>query len=218
MAFHDRVDAGKRLGAEVAAAGFADPVVLGLPRGGLVVAAEVAQLLDAPLDVFVVRKLGAPGRPELGIGAIAEDGTRVVEQRLVDRLGLSPEDLDALARREHAELERRIRRYRGERALVEVAARTAVVVDDGLATGVTARAAVAALRRRTPARVVLAVPVGAPTSVERLSAEADEVICLLTPPAFTAVGAWYAEFDQTPDEVVTELLQRHHPEQERSEP
>ena len=207
MSFRDRVDAGRRLGQRLHDLGLTDPVVIGLPRGGVVVAAEVARLLGAPLDVVVVRKLGAPGRPELGIGAIGEDGILVLNQELIDLLGVSESELAEVEAGEAEELDRRVVAYRGDREPVEVAGRTVVVIDDGLATGYTARAALRVLRNRGPARLILAVPVSARDTAEALREEADELIVLELPFGFGAVGQWYADFRQTGDDEVLRLLE-----------
>ncbi len=203
----DRTEAGVQLAARLAAEDLHDPLVLALPRGGVPVAFEVASRLRAPLEVFVARKLGAPSQPELGIGAIAEGGAMVVTRELVDALRISDERLEALRTREQAELERRVAHYRGDRALPAVRGRDVVLVDDGLATGVTAEAALRALRVLAPGRLLLAVPACAPETSERLRALA-EVVCLLEPEAFRAVGLHYEHFDQTTDETVLELLER----------
>lgn len=194
------------LGERVRLLGLRDPVVLGLPRGGVVVAAGVARALGAPLDVLVVRKLGAPGNPELGMGAIAEDGVTVLNQGLIARLRVSPAEVEVVAGREHRELVRRTEAYRGGRPPIPLAGRSVVVVDDGLATGYTARAAIAAVRARGAATVVLAVPVAAPEAVAELSALVEEVVCVESPELLFAVGAAYADFSQTTDGEVESLL------------
>jgi putative phosphoribosyl transferase len=204
--FADRADAGRQLAALLTHLRADEPLVLALPRGGVPVAAEVARVLGASLDVLVARKLGAPHQPEFGIGAIAEGGARVVDDDTVRMLGLTTADLNLIAAREEDELARRVRRYRGNETPLNVAGRTVVLVDDGLATGVTARAAVQALRRADVGRVVLAVPVSAPETAAKLRAEVDELVCVAQPDHFAAVGLWYEEFDQTPDEVVVDLL------------
>jgi putative phosphoribosyl transferase len=204
--FRDRHHAGRLLGERVRALGLSHPIVLGLPRGGVVVAAEVAQALGAPLDVLVVRKLGAPGNPELGVGAIAEGGVSVFNESLIARLGVRPRDLEAVTQREARELERRTAAYRRGRAPLGLGGRTAVVVDDGLATGYTARAAVAAARRRGASSVVLAVPVAAPETAREFASLVDSVVCVEMPEFLYAVGASYADFSQTGDEEVERLL------------
>jgi putative phosphoribosyl transferase len=208
MRFHDRTDAGRQLARLLTERDLHEPVVLALPRGGVPVAAEVASALAAPLEVFVVRKLGAPARPELGIGAIAECDGLVVDRHAVDALGLSDDDVAALIGREREELERRVQHYRSGRDLPDLAGRDIVLVDDGLATGVTAGAALQGLRGHRPRAIVLAVPACAPATVGRLSAAADDVVCALTPQNFAAVGQWYENFDQITDGEVVEILQR----------
>jgi putative phosphoribosyl transferase len=204
--FRDRRHAGRLLGEQVRALGLAHPVVLGLPRGGVVVAAEVARALQAPLDVLVVRKLGAPGNPELGVGAIAEGGVTVHNEGLIARLGITPAELEAVTAREAAELERRTAAYRRGRPPLPLEGATAVVVDDGLATGYTARAAVAAARARGAAGVVLAVPVAAPETAADFAHLVDRVVCVEMPQFLFAVGAAYADFSQTGDDEVESLL------------
>jgi predicted phosphoribosyltransferase len=206
MRFADRADAGRALAAAVASRGFADPVVLGLPRGGVPVAAEVARALGAPLDVLGVRKLGAPGRPELAIGAIGEDGARVLDDDLVAALQVPPPAIASLTEREEAELARQLARFRGARARRSVRGRIAIVVDDGLATGSTASAAVQVVRARDARAVVVAVPVASTEATTRVGAIADEVIVLTTPPRFVAVGEWYDDFSPTSDAEVLACL------------
>ncbi len=183
-----------------------DVLVLALPRGGVPVAFEVAHALRAPLDVFIVRKLGVPGQDELAMGAIATGGVRVLNEDVVGALGLSAKVIDAVAAREEKELERRERIYRGARTPPEVRERTIILVDDGLATGSTMRAAVAALRKQGPARIVVAVPVAAPETCEEFKSEVDETVCAATPRMFNGVGRWYEDFSQTSDGEVHELL------------
>ncbi|MBG0813110.1 phosphoribosyltransferase family protein [Planomonospora sp. ID82291] len=209
MMFVDRHDAGTRL-AERLRGRFdgAGTVVVGLPRGGVPVAFEVARVLGAPLDVIVVRKLGVPSQPELGFGAIGEGGVRVVNDEVVRAARVTPEEMAGVEERERAELDRRARRFRGDRPAVDLAGRTVVVVDDGIATGGTARAACRVARARGASRVVLAIPVGAPEAVEALREAADEVVCLQTPADLFAIGAWYADFEQTSDAQVVDLLHR----------
>jgi len=207
MRFRDRYAAGQQLAARLRRyTGRDDVVVLALPRGGVPVAYEVARTLEAPLDVFLVRKLGVPGYEELAMGAIASGGVRVLNDRVVRELGITEEDINAVAEREQQELQRRERAYRDGRQPLDVQGRIVILVDDGLATGSTMRAAVAALRRRGPGWIVVAVPVGAPETCAELANEADEIICVSQPDPFFAVGAWYHDFSQTPDEEVRELL------------
>lgn len=208
--FEDRVDAGRKLGAALVARGdLRDAFVLGLPRGGVPVAAEVAAALGAPLDVLVVRKVGMPGHSELALGAIASGGAEFWNRELIDMLKPDPESLEHVLAQEHAELERRERGYRGAAPPPELRGVTVVLVDDGLATGATMRAAVAALRDLEPGRIVVAAPVAATEAVADLRREADEVVVLATPEPFSAVGRWYREFGQTDDETVRRLLTRH---------
>jgi putative phosphoribosyl transferase len=204
--FRDRRDAGQQLADQLVPRVLVHPLVLALPRGGVPVGFEVARRLGAPLEVFVARKLGAPGRPELGIGALAEGGARVVDTEAVRHLRVTDAELDGLIAAETAELARRVQAYRGGRSLPPLASRDVVLVDDGLATGVTARAALLALRARAPHRLVLAVPVAAPERADQLEAEGVELVCLARPPGFRAVGSWYDRFDQTSDDEVLELL------------
>jgi putative phosphoribosyl transferase len=208
LRFFDRQDAGRRLGAALSHLADEHPVVLGLPRGGVVVAAEVAKVLGAPLDVIVVRKLGVPGHEELAMGALAEGGAMVLNEELVRRLGISRADLDAVRRREEAEMTRRLAAFRGDRPAVDLTERTVIVVDDGIATGSTARAALEDVRRRYAERVVLAVPVGAAESLAAIAAAGDEVVSLLRPAELWAVGQWYHDFSQTEDDEVVALLEQ----------
>jgi len=207
--FANRDEAGRALGREVLRriGKRPDAIVLGLPRGGVPVAHAVAQAIDAPLDVFIVRKLGVPGHEELAMGAIASGGVRVLNDDVLRQIPLPPAAIDAVAQREQRELERRERTYRGNRPPLDVAGRTVIVVDDGLATGSTMRAAVRALRKMGPRVVIVAVPVAARSTCDDLRNEADEVICLWTPEPFQAVGLWYDDFTQTTDEEVHELLE-----------
>jgi predicted phosphoribosyltransferase len=206
MGFRDRSDAGRHLARQVAALDLADPVVLGLPRGGVPVAWEVAQALGAELDVLVARKVGAPNQPEFGVGAVAEGGAVVLDDEPIRSLGLTPRVLERLVAAEQAELARRVARYRGDRPAVSVTGRTAVVVDDGLATGVTAEAALRSVRAGRPARVVLAVPVGAAQSFDRILAVADDLVCVEPRFDLHAVGQWYLDFRATTDEEVVDCL------------
>ncbi|MFF5209087.1 phosphoribosyltransferase family protein [Streptosporangium sp. NPDC000396] len=184
-------------------------VVLGLPRGGVPVAFEVAQALGAPLDVIVVRKLGVPFQPELGFGAVGEGGIRVINPNVVRMANVTQAEMATVEEREQVEVLRRARRFRGDRAPIDLAGRTVIVVDDGIATGGTARAACQVAHARGAARVILAVPVGAPDTIASLREDADEVICLETPADLFAIGVWYADFTQTTDEQVVELLRRN---------
>lgn len=207
MLFIDRREAGRILATLLMKyANRNDVLVLALPRGGVPVAFEVAQALKARLDVFIVRKLGVPGHDELAMGAIATGGVRVVNDDVVLSLGLEAKVIDAVTAREKKELERRERIYRGARPAPDVHGRTVIVVDDGLATGSSMRAAVAALRKQAPARIVVAVPVAAPETCEEFKTEVDEVVCAATPRMFSGVGRWYEDFSQTTDEEVHELL------------
>ncbi|HEX6227861.1 MAG TPA: phosphoribosyltransferase family protein [Solirubrobacterales bacterium] len=204
--FADRRDAGRRLGERLRPLAAENPIVVALPRGGVPVAREVALELDAPLDIVVVRKLGAPHNPEYGIGAVAEGGARVIDPEAAAVLGIDGATIDAIAAAEGAELRRRVDLYRGDRPPLDLSGRTVLVVDDGVATGVTDTAAVRAVRRRLPRRIVLAVPVCAPESASRLRAEADEVICLSEPELLYGVGQWYDDFSQVSDEEVLAAL------------
>ena len=207
MRFTDRIDAGRQLAARLTEyAGRPDVVVLALPRGGVPVAYEVSAALAAPLDVFLVRKLGVPGHSELAMGAIAAGGVTVLSEGLIRDLGISREEVAHVAAREGLELERRDRLFRGDRPPVVVRDRTVLLVDDGLATGSTMEAAIAALRKQAPARVVVAVPVGARETCDRIGRMADRIVCLEMPEPFQAVGLWYEHFEQTSDEDVTRLL------------
>ena len=211
--FADRLEAGRELAGRLGRyARQRDVVVLGLPRGGVPVAAAVADALGAPLDVFLVRKLGVPSHPELAMGAIASGGVRVLNADVVEWYGITPEMLERVARAEQAELERREREYRQGRPALDIRGRTVILVDDGLATGSSMRAAVEAVRQRQPSAVVVAVPVGAPSTCAELKRLADEAICARTPDRFSAVGQWYVDFSQTSDAEVRRLLdERQHP-------
>jgi len=207
--FRDRTDAGQKLAARLAKyAHRSDVLVLALPRGGVPVAYEVAEQLGAPLDVFLVRKLGVPGYEELAMGAIASGGVRVVNDDVVRQLAIPGEVIDAVAAEERRELERRERAYRNDRPPPDVKGRTVILIDDGLATGSTMRAAAAALHKLGPARIVVAVPVSAPETCDEIREEVDEVVCAVTPEPFRGVGLWYKDFSQTTDEEVRELLER----------
>ena len=207
--FRDRTEAGRLLAAKLTAyANRPDVIVLALPRGGVPVAYEVARALNAPLDVFLVRKLGVPGYEELAMGAIATGGVRVLNDQLVGGLRIPDYIVDEVAASEQQELTRRERLYRGDRPAPDVRGRTVILVDDGLATGATMLAAVKALRQQQPARIVVAVPTASPETCEQLRAEVDDIICAITPEPFHAVGLWYEDFSQTKDEEVRDLLAR----------
>jgi putative phosphoribosyl transferase len=208
MSFLDRSDAGRRLANRMLHLRGEDVVVLALPRGGVPVAAEVARALGAPLDVIVVRKLGVPVQPELGMGAIGEGDVRIINPEVVAITHVTDAEIATVERRERAELDRRARRFRGDRPRTPLAGRTAIIIDDGIATGSTARAACQVARAQGAARVVLAVPVAPPSACAALTADADEVICLETPRHFLAIGEWYQDFSQTSDREVVSLLQR----------
>jgi predicted phosphoribosyltransferase len=210
MLFADRADAGRRLGERLAGESLSDPVVLGIPRGGVVVAAEVARALDAPLDVVVPRKIGAPFNPELGLGAVAP-GVRVLDEHLIRELGVSPGYLDHEIAEQEQEIERRLTAYRGDREPVDPHGRTAVVVDDGVATGGTAVAALRWARAAGAGEVVLAVPVAPPQAMRMLESEADRVVALSLPEPFHAVGQWYRDFDQVGDAEVVAILRGGEP-------
>lgn len=207
MRFRDRQHAGRVLAEWLEGyAGREDVLVLGLPRGGVPVAFEVARELDVQLDVFVVRKLGVPGHEELAMGAIASGGVRVLNDDVVRELEIDEASIARAAAAESAELERREHAYRGERGPVEVGGRTVILVDDGLATGATMHAAALAVRGQHPARIVVAVPVAAERTCDEFRSEVDETVCVLTPDAFMAVGLWYEDFAPTSDDEVRELL------------
>jgi putative phosphoribosyl transferase len=206
--FRDRCDAGRQLVDRLASLKLSDPLILALPRGGVPVAFEIAEALRAPLDVVVARKIGAPGHRELGIGAIAEGGGVVADEAMMRMLGITDARFKKLAEQERPELERRIRLYRGGRSLPAMAGRDVVLVDDGVATGVTAEAAVGSARRAGADRVILAVPTCAPESARRLENIADVVVCIIEPANFVAVGQWYKDFAQISDQEVLRLLRR----------
>jgi putative phosphoribosyl transferase len=209
MLFRDRTDAGRRLARHLERyAGRADVAVLALPRGGVPVGFEIARTLKAPLDVFLVRKLGVPGQEELAMGALASGGVRVLNEALVRRLGIPAAMIEEVAAREERELERRERAYRGDNPPLPVAGRTVILVDDGLATGASLQAAAKALRCQDPARIVAAVPVGAAETCAEFRGVVDEMVCAETPEPFWAVGNWYDDFSQTTDDEVRSLLAR----------
>ena len=209
MIFRDRTDAGKHLAAKLLKyRERPDVLVLALPRGGVPVAFEVAEMLRVPLDIFLVRKLGVPGHEELAMGAISTGGVRVLNENLVDYLRIPEHIIDAIAAQELEELERREIAYRGNRPEPDVKGKTVILIDDGLATGSTIRAAAQALRQQGPARIVVAVPVSAPETCDEYRIGVDEIICAITPESFFGVGQWYLDFSQTTDEEVRDLLER----------
>jgi predicted phosphoribosyltransferase len=209
MRFENRADAGRFLAERLTFyAGRQDVLVLALPRGGVPVAAEIAAALGAPFDVFLVRKLGVPGQPELAMGDIAEGGTMVLNEELIASIGVPRAMIEQVAARERQELERRQRLYRGARQPPDTRGRVVILVDDGLATGASMEAAVEALRAMQPARIVVAVPVGARESCARIGALADEIVCARMPEFFSAVGQWYSDFSETSDDEVKALLAR----------
>ena len=215
--FRNRSDAGKRLGQLLVPRYFChgDAIVLGLPRGGVPVALAVAEALELPLDVFLVRKLGVPGHEELAMGAIASGGVRILNSEVVEALNLPPELIEAVALEEQEELQRREAAYRADRAPLQLKNQTVILVDDGLATGSSMRAAIEAVGERQPARIVVAVPVAAAATCDELAGLVNEIYCLATPDPFYAVGIWYADFAQVSDEQVRSLLQqsRRQPQQ-----
>jgi len=209
MIYRDRSEAGKQLAARLAKyANRDDVLVLALPRGGVPVGFEVAKQLHVPLDIFLVRKLGLPGHEELAMGAISTGGVRVLNEDVVDYLQIPEGVIDAIAAIELRELERRERAYRGDRPEPDVQGKTIILVDDGLATGSTMRAAAVALRQHNPARIVIAVPVSAPQTCDEYRMGVDEIVCASTPEPFRGVGQWYRDFSQTTDDEVRELLEK----------
>jgi putative phosphoribosyl transferase len=206
MQFQDRRDAGRRLAQQIIPMGISQPVVIGLPRGGVPVAFEIARAMRAQLDILIARKIGAPENPEYGIGAIAEGYSGLINTGELNRLGISFEQLEAIVSRERAELERRRIRFREQFPQIDVTGRPTILVDDGLATGVTATAAARALRQREAQQILLAIPVGAPSTIRAISREVEQVISLAAPEQFQAVGSWYIDFTPTTDHEVLELL------------
>ncbi len=208
MLFEDRREAGKALAQELAPfKGQDNVIVLGIPRGGVVVGHEVAEALDLPLDVYITRKIGAPRNPELAIGAVASDGTLILDHELANRLGVSQDYIDRESERQTQEIKRRTSEYRGELPDLELKGKVVILADDGVATGATTLATIQAIRAQEPAKLVLAVPVGPRDTIQRLRREVDELYCLHAPEIFWAVGAFYNVFDQTSDEEVKTLLQ-----------
>ncbi len=207
--YTDRSDAGRKLSEFLSQYNESrNTVVLGLPRGGVVVAYEIAKLLHLDLDVFLVRKLGVPYQPELAMGAIAEGGEKFLNEDVVSIVGVSQKQIDQIAEEEYAELKRRLARYRENRQALQIKDNIVIIADDGLATGATMKAAVRAIRKQSPQKIVVAVPVGASSTVAQLKAEADEVICPRQPENFMAVGMWYEQFEQTQDQEVVDLLKK----------
>lgn len=211
IGFKNRSDAGKRLAAKLQAyANRPNALVLGLPRGGIPVAFEVAAKLGLPLDVLVVRKLGVPGHEEFAMGAIASGGIRVLNEEIIQSLNIPRETIESVTKNQGEELKRREQVYRSDRPRLDVRGLTVILVDDGLATGATMRAAVHALRKQKPASIIVAVPAAAPEACEELGDEADDIICAITPDPFFSVGSWYEDFSQTTDEKVSQLLKAAH--------
>jgi len=217
MIFQDRTDAGQRLAARLTRyADRTDVLVLALPRGGVPVAYEVAKELNAPLDVFLVRKLGIPGHEEFAMGAIAPGGVRILNEDILNYLKIPDQVVDAVATREQWELERREQAYRGDRPSPDVKDRIVILIDDGLATGSTMRAATESVRLQTPQRIVVAVPVSSPETCDEFRSEVDEIVCAVTPQPFRGVGMWYKDFSQTTDDEVRDLLQRANQTRQRA--
>ncbi len=220
--FHDRIDAGRRLAQELTAyANRPDVLVLGLPRGGVPVAYEVAKALGAPLDIILVRKLGVPGEQELAMGAIASGGVRVLNEDVVRMIGIPASVIDSVAAKEQRELERRERLYRGDHPAPDIAGKTIILVDDGIATGATVRAAIALVRQQKPAAIVVATPVAPVSTCNELQADVDDLVCVMEPESFFAIGFWYESFPQTTDDEIRQLLGyawRGHPAAERPAP
>jgi putative phosphoribosyl transferase len=206
LIFEDRVEAGRLLGVRLSIYQHDDPIILALPRGGVVVGYEVAHALNAPLDVVIARKLGVPGHEELAMGAIAPGSVCTLDNQTIQWAGITEKQIQAAITKETVEMNRRLHLYRGDRPLPEIRNRTAILVDDGLATGLTMQAAVQWIRHERPQRLIVAVPVGAPETCERLRREVDNLICLCMPPDFRAVGMWYRRFEQTTDQEVIDLL------------
>lgn len=207
MLFRDRQEAGQRLAQALSfLEGKEDVIILGIPRGGVVVAAEVAEALDAPLDIYITRKIGAPHNPELAIGAVASSGDVFLDEGLISSIGVSPEYVEDETERQRKEIKRRMAKYRGGRPAPELEGKTVVLVDDGVATGATTLVTIHALKKQKPGELILAIPVGPPDTIARLEKEVDEMVCLSTPELFWAIGAFYAVFDQTPDDEVVRIL------------
>jgi putative phosphoribosyl transferase len=207
MIYRDRHDAGRKLAKELIKYKDENPIIIALPRGGVVVGNEVAKMLDAPMDVIVVRKIGAPSQPEFGIGAIAPNGIQVLDTESIRLLGIPEDELEEIIEQETTEINRRIRLYREGLPKLDLSEKTVIIVDDGLATGVTARAAVLAVKQMNPKKIIFAVPVSSPVTAEKFRREVDEFVCLSEPPDFYGVGAYYENFKQVTDEEVIKLLQ-----------
>ena len=216
--FGDRADAGRKLAARLAEYAESRPIVLALPRGGVAVGYEVARALGALLDVCVVRKLGVPWHPELGMGAVSEGGFISLSHEILDYVGLTDDELSDVVEAERAEVERRVQRYCGDRPRPDLRGRTVILVDDGIATGGTVRAAISAIRAQQPREIVLAVPVAAADTLQALAPEVDRIVSLITPPDLHAIGYWYDDFQQVSDEEVVRLLQRSREDQPPHEP
>jgi len=206
--FKDRIEAGKILSDALSEYKDKNSIVLAIPRGGVMVAYEVAKALNVPLDLIIPRKIGAPGQPELAIGAVTEDGTTILNQDILQYLRVSDEYIKEETGRQVEEIKRRMESYLGDKPRVSIEGKVAILVDDGVATGATVRAAIASIRKRKPASIVLAIPVGPLDTIEELRREADEVICLMTPEPFFAIGQFYRSFEQTSDEEVIQILNK----------
>lgn len=215
--YKDRVQAGKYLAKKLEQySNDPDAIVLGLPRGGVVVAYEVAQELQLPLDIFLVRKLGVPGYEELAMGAIASGGVQVINEDVIRMIHISQDDIEAAVKREEKELDRREKAYRGKRPGLDIKSKNVILVDDGLATGATMRAAISALYKQHPRKIIMAVPVASPETCENFRSKVDDLVCAMTPAYFHAVGEWYEDFPQNTDEEVQQLLHRANTFQSRN--
>ncbi|MGB9659810.1 MAG: phosphoribosyltransferase [Nitrososphaerales archaeon] len=206
--FKDRTEAGKILAKALSEYKDKNTIVLAIPRGGVIVAYEVAKALNAPLDLIIPRKIGAPNQPELAIGAVTEDGTTILNQDIVQYLRVPDDYIKTEVKRQIEEIKRRIQRYLGDKPRLSIEGKVAILIDDGVATGATTRAAIASIRKRKPALIVLAMPVGPPDTVKELREDADKVICLMTPEPFFAIGQFYENFEQTSDEEVIQILNK----------
>ncbi len=206
--FKDRTEAGKTLAEALSEYKDKNTIVLAIPRGGVVVAYEVAKALNAPLDLIIPRKIGAPSQPELAIGAVTEDGTTILNQDIIQYLRVPDDYIKTEVKRQVEEIKRRIQRYLGDKPRLSIEGKVVILIDDGVATGATTRAAIASIRKRKPASIVLAIPVGPPDTVKELREDADKVICLMTPEPFFAIGQFYENFEQTSDEEVIQILNK----------